>query len=86
MSFMPKLHTQNIQTFFPRRKVLAGNATLVLERDLLALDPSNDDSSRVLGDHLVIVQHFELLAGVLAHVREERLRATGVLVGPVRHV
>ena len=59
---------------------------LYLQRNLLPLNPPDHNLRRILRDDLIVMQHLELLRRVLAHVREQRLRAAGVLVQPVRHV
>lgn len=57
-----------------------------LQTHLLALHAPNHDAGRILGDDLIIMQHLKLLARILAHVTEERLRSARVLVQPVRHI
>ncbi len=59
------------------------NFSLILQRNLLSLNASNNNLGCVLRDHLIVVQHLKLLRRVLAHVAEERLGTTWVLVNPV---
>lgn len=49
---------------------------LILKLDLLSLDTSDDNIGCVLGNNLIVVQHFELLACITAHVAVECLWST----------
>jgi hypothetical protein len=64
----------------------SSSPNLELQARRLALYAANDLAGSVLGDDLVVVQHFEFLCGITTHEVHECLGSTWVLVEPIRDV